>query len=91
MILQEVAVSGAVGKYVVPTTKKAYLRGLTLTPSGANATIKIRSALSGTVYFARAASAHGSFHVTFERPMYFTQGLHCAVIGTNAVAYLELD
>lgn len=97
MILQEVTVSGTVGKQVVATTKKVYLRGLTLTPSAANATIKIRdgggAAASGTVvFFARSTSAGArSFEKSFEEPVYFTKGLHVTVIGTNAVAYLELD
>lgn len=91
MELKEVAVSGAVGKYVIATGKKVYLRGITLTPSGANATVKVRDALSSTVFFARAPSAQGSKQFIFERPKYFTNGLHVAVIGTNAVAYVEID
>ena len=93
MILQEVAVSGAVGKRITPTSggRSVKLLGLTLTPSAANATIKIREGLSGTVYFARALSASGSLPIVFSEPMRFDHGLHVTVIGSNAVAYLELD
>jgi len=92
MILKEVAVSGTVGKRITTTSGQSIkLRSLTLTPSGANATIKIREGLSGTVFFARATSANGSMYIPFSESIRFDTGLHVTVIGTNAVAYLELD
>jgi len=97
-ILKEVAVSGSVGKQVVATAGKlTVLKGFTLTPSGANATIKIRdggaAAASGeVVFFGRAPSAFGSKQFELgECGMRFDKGLHVTVIGTNAVAYLELE
>lgn len=93
--LREVTVSGTVGKQVIPTggVKQATLESVTLTPSGANATIKIRdggpaSASGEVVFFGRAPSAYGS--KTFEIEHKFTKGMHVTVIGTNAVAYLDL-
>lgn len=90
-MLIEVAVSGAVGKQTIPTTKQAKLEAITLTPSGANATIKIRdgNASGEVVLFGRAMSANGS--TTFCAEHKFTKGMHVKVIGTNAVAYLELE
>ena len=96
MDLIQVAVSGTVGKQVVATDKVSELCGFTLTPSAANATITIRdgggAAASGqVVYFGRATSANGSLMGQFSGPRKFTKGLHVTVIGTNAVAYLELN
>ena len=95
-MLLEVTVSGSVGKQIVATggQKQASIESVTLTPSGANATIKIRdggaAAASGeVVFFGRAPSAFGS--KTFEICHKFTKGMHVTVIGTNAVAYLELE
>lgn len=90
-MLLEVAVSGSVGKQVVPTTKVMELESVTLTPSGANATIKIRdgNASGEVVLFGRAMSANGSTSFCAEHK--FTKGMHVKVIGTNAVAYLEIN
>lgn len=90
-MLLEVAVSGTVGKQTIPTTTKAKLCGLTLTPSAANATIKIRdgNASGEVVFFGRATSAFGS--EDFKAEHYFTKGMHVKVIGANAVAYLVLE
>lgn len=93
-MLKQITVSGSVGKYVVnPGSGQATLKGVILTPSGANATIKIRDGKTGTsgevVLFARAASAHGSF---FAKACHkFTKGLHVTVIGANAEAYLDIS
>lgn len=90
-MLKEVAVSGAVGKQTIPTTQGVSLKSVSLTPSGANATIKIRdgNASGEVVYFARALSAFGTKE--WEVCHKFTKGMHVKVIGTNAVAYLELN
>lgn len=93
-MLLEVTVSGTVGKQVTPTTKLMTLKGIILSPSGANATVKVRdgggaSTSSEVVLFARAPSAYGS--KCFEACHKFTKGMHVTVIGTNAVAYLVLE
>ena len=90
-MLIEVAVSGAVGKQTIPTTKQVELEAITLTPSGATATLQIRdgNASGEVVLFGRAMSANGS--TTFCAEHKFTKGMHVKVIGTNAVAYLELE
>jgi len=90
-MLIEVAVSGAVGKQTIPVTKQTELEGFTVTPSGANATIKIRdgNASGEVVFFGRVLSAFGSKHFCAEHK--FTKGMHVKLIGTNAVAYLELE
>jgi hypothetical protein len=91
MPLIEVAVSAAVGKQITPTTKSVHLCSVTLTPSAANATIKIRdgNASGEVVFYGRALSAAGTgnYHDLEHR---FTKGMHVKVIGTNAVAYLEI-
>lgn len=93
MSLIEVAVSGAVGKQTIPTTQQVRLFGVYLTPSGANATIKIRdgNASGEVILFARAPSAFGTREIVLEDECHkFTRGMHVKVIGTNAVAYLNL-
>ena len=95
-MLKEVTVSGSVGKQVVATggVQQACLKGIILTPSAANATIKVRdgggAALSGeVVLFARATSANGSRYIpTYHK---FTKGMHVEVVGANAAAYLVLE
>ena len=96
MILQQVTVSGTVGKQVIATNRATTVRGFSLTPSGANATIKIRdggaSAASGqVVFFGRAPSAQGTREFSFECPVKFSKGLHVTVIGANAEAYMYLE
>lgn len=96
MILKQVAVSGSVGKQVFAAGKQVIVRGLTLTPSGANATVKIRDGAAPVsadiVFFGRATSAQGSREFNFgEEGMIFRNGLHVTVIGTNAQAYLYLE
>lgn len=94
-MLIQVAVSGAVGKQVFKTsgnnTFKCKLESITLTPSAANATIKIRdgNASGDVVFFGRAPSAQGS--KTFEVCHPFTKGVHVKVIGTLAEAYLDIS
>lgn len=96
-ILKQVVVSGSVGKQVIATTRLTVLKGIFLSPSGANATVKIRdggaSAASGeVVFFGRAPSAYGTKGFNFdENGMRFDKGLHVTVIGTNAEAYLILE
>lgn len=91
MTLIQVTVSGTVGKQVFGTSTKAKVCGVTLTPSGANATIKIRdgNASGEVVLFARAPSAQGSKFIEVEHK--FTKGMHVKVIGTNAEAYLDIS
>lgn len=91
MTLIPVAVSGSVGKQVFPTTRVVELNGITITPSGANATVKIRdgNASGEVVFFGRATSARGS--TPFEVSHKFTKGMHVKVIGTNAEAYLDIS
>lgn len=91
MTLIAVTVSGSVGKQVFPASRTVELEGFTLTPSGANATVKIRdgNASGEVVFFGRAPSAHGSKQ--FEVCHKFTKGVHVKVIGTNAEAYLDIS
>lgn len=93
-MLLQVTVSGSVGKQVVARdgVKQATVHKLILTPSGANATVKVRDGIGGVsgevVLFGRAPSAHGSKQ--FEFCHKFTKGLHVTVIGANAEAYLDI-
>ncbi len=93
MILTEVVPSGTVGKQTVAITKKMGLYGFSVSPSAANVTVKIRDgAGSGeVVFFGRFLSAQSCQHITFEKPMHFTKGLHVTVIGALGAAYLELN
>lgn len=90
-MLQQVTVSGAVGKQVFPVTEQAKLEGIIFTPSGANSTIKVRdgNASGEVVLFARGLSAQGTR--TYEVCHKFTRGMHVKVIGANAEAYLILN
>jgi hypothetical protein len=96
MQLKLVAVSGAVGKQVFSSSQPVVLKGAFLTPSGANATLKIRdggsSAASGEiVFFGRAPSAQGTKDFEFKDAMRFDKGCHVTVIGANAQAYLQIE
>lgn len=92
-MLLEVAISGSVGKQTIPTTsgKQGTLRAIHLTPSAVNATIKIRdgNASGEVVFFGRAHTSGGTR--SFDTCHKFTKGMHVKVIGTLAVAYLELE
>jgi hypothetical protein len=90
-MLKQVTVSGTVGKQVVATTEQAKVCGLFLTPSAANATIKIRdgNASGEVVFFGRAMSAKGTNPLEIEHK--FTKGMHVKVIGANAEAYLVIE
>lgn len=90
-MLLQVTVSGSVGKQVTLTTDKVKLNGVLFTPSGANATIKIRdgNASGEVVLFARALSAFGTR--SYEVCHNFTKGMHVKIIGTNAEAYLDIS
>lgn len=90
-MLIQVTVSGTVGKQVVATTEQVKVCSLFLTPSAANATIKIRegNASGEVLFFGRALSAQGTR--SFEIKHKFTKGMHVKVIGSNAEAYLELE
>ncbi len=91
--LKQVTVSGSVGKQVIPAgdVDQARLEGLILTPSGANATLKIRdgNASGDVVLFARALSAQGSKELKAKHK--FRKGMHVTVIGADAEAYLILS
>lgn len=90
-MLIQVTISGSVGKQVYPTTKQIEVSKILLTPSGANATIKIRdgNASGEVVFFGRAPSAQGT--KDFEVCHKFTKGMHVKVIGTLAEAYLDIS
>lgn len=95
-MLKQVTISGSVGKQVSPVGGVSQIQvcGLILTPSGANATVKIRdggaaSTSAEVVFFGRAPSAYGSKYFEFEHK--FTKGCHVTVIGTNAEAYLDIS
>lgn len=90
-MLIQVVVSGAVGKQVTLTTDKVKLNGILITPSGANATIKVRdgNASGEVVLFARALSAQGTKYL--EMCHNFTKGMHVKIIGTAAEAYLDIS
>ena len=92
-MLLEVTISGAVGKQVVSKTNaQAELRGIVLSPSGANASVKIRDQHGGVsgeiVIFTRALSAQGSQY--YKVCHKFTKGMHVTVLGGSSTAYLEL-
>jgi len=91
-MLKEVTVSGTVGKQVYATTIPIILKGFTLTPSAANATIKIRDGdASGDVrFFGRTVSAGGSSSFSFGK-IRFDRGMHVKIIGAAAVAYLDVE
>lgn len=93
MILKQVTVSGTVGKQVFATTKPTVLHGFLFTPSGANATIKIRdgNASGEVVFFGRYLSAAGSQDISFDEGVRFDQGMHVKILGTAAEAYLKLN
>jgi hypothetical protein len=91
MTLIQVTVSGSVGKQVFPTTRTVKLCHTLLSPSGANATVKIRdgNASGEVVFFGRVLSAYGSRG--FKTDHKFDKGMHVMVIGTNAQAYLVIE
>ena len=92
-MLLEVTVSGTIGKQTIPTTAKAVLRGLTVTPSAANLTIKIRdgNASGEVVFYAVAPSAAPKRSYHFSVYHKFDKGMHVKVIGAANVAYLDLE
>ena len=87
----QVTVSGTVGKQVFATNVQGSVCDLILTPSGANATVKVRdgNASGEVVFFGRAPSAYGS--KCFDLDHKFTKGMHVKVIGANAEAYLVIE
>ena len=93
--LKLVAVSGTVGVQVFAATRPVVLKSFILTPSGANATLKIRDGAAPTsaeiVFFGRAPSAHGSKQFDLCGGMRFDKGCHVTVIGTNAQGYLVFE
>lgn len=92
-MLLEVTVSGTVGKQVIPTTRQVKLKGITITPSAANCTVKIRdgNASGEVVFYALAPSAAPKRSYTHEIDHKFTKGMHVKVIGTANVVYLNLE
>jgi hypothetical protein len=93
MILQEVAVSGTIGKQVFPTTAPSICMGFSITPSGANTTIKIRkgNASGEVVFYGKYLSAFGTKTVPFKGGVRFDSGMHVKILGAAAVAYLQLN
>jgi hypothetical protein len=91
-MLIPVTVSGAVGKqvYAAPSGK-VEIEHVFLTPSAVNATITLRdgNASGEVVFFGRAHTSGGTRD--FEICHKFNKGLHVKVIGTAAVAYLEIE
>ena len=83
--------SGAVGKQVIPTTKQVEVKYIALTPSAANATVKVRdgNASGEVVFFGRVTSANGTSQ--FEVCHKFTKGMHVTVIGAAAEAYVVIN
>lgn len=92
-MLLEVLVSGTVGKQVIATTKAAHLRGILITPSAANATVKIRdgNASGEVVFYAVAPSAAPKRSYNFRVDHYFSKGMHVKIIGAANVAYLDIS
>lgn len=92
-MLLEVTVSGTVGKQTIPTTQQVTLKGVTVTPSAANLSIKIRdgNASGEVVFYAVAPSAAPKRSYSFEVCHKFTKGMHVKVLGAANVAYLELE
>lgn len=92
MTLLLVAVSGTVGKQVFFTSGKnlnqATVKGIVITPSAANTTLKIRdgNASGEVVLYARLSATANSQY--FEVDHKFTKGLHAKLLGANAQAYL---
>jgi len=95
MILKQVAVSGTVGKQIYTSARQITLKSIFLTPSGANATVKVRDgtapASAEIVFFGRAHTSGGTKEFCFDDGVKFTRGLHVTVIGTAAQAYLLLN
>lgn len=95
MALLLVAVSATVGKQVFLTSGnnacKATLKKLIVTPSAANASVKIRDGnASGEVvlYVRLSASANSTFYEVDHK---FTKGMHVKVLGTAAQAYIVYE
>ena len=88
-----VAVSGTIGKQTIPTTQQVKLKGVILTPSAANLTIKIRdgNASGEVVFYAVAPSAAPKRSYDFKVDHKFTKGMHVNVIGAANQAYLVLE
>lgn len=92
-MLLEVAVSGTVGKQVIPTNQQVVLKGVVCTPSAANLTLKIRdgNASGEVVLYAVYPSAAPKRSYDLEVNHKFTKGMHVKVIGAANVAYLVLE
>lgn len=93
MLLKEVAVSGSVGKQTFAVTIPTVLKGFSITPSGANSSIKIRdgNASGDVVFFGRFLSAFGTKTIPFKCGVRFDKGMHVKILGTAAVAYLQIE
>jgi hypothetical protein len=92
-MLLEVTASGTVGKQTIPTTQQVRLKGVLITPSAANATVKIRdgNASGEVVFYAVVPSAAPKRSEAYYVDHKFTKGMHVKVIGTANVAYLVLE
>lgn len=89
----EVTPSGSIGKQTIPTDKQATVCGVLITPSAANARVKIRdgNASGEVVFYAVVPSAAPQRSEFYPMNHKFTKGMHVNVIGTNNVAYLILE
>ncbi len=91
MAIIEVAISGTIGKQVVPTNGKSLLRNVVLTPNTSAALVRIRDGnASGTVVLIMRGiinSTQSSGPVSH----YFTKGMHVTVLGGTATAYLDIS
>jgi hypothetical protein len=89
----EVTVSGTVGKQTFATDRQAVLKGLTITPSAANCTVKIRdgNASGEVVFYAVVPSAAPRRSSYFDANHKFNKGMHVKVIGASNVVYLNLE
>lgn len=92
-ILKSVAISGTVGKQVYDSTRQAILRGVTLDagPTSAGSfTIRDGNA-SGEIKLTGRMPANNCQPVPMQGCVRFDKGMHVKVLGSGAVAYLELD
>ncbi len=96
MTMIKVTPSGTIGKqvYAANTTSQVTVKGFSVSPSGANTTLKIRdgNASGDVVFWGRFLSANGTKDIGEEAFCHkFTKGMHVNVTGTLAEAYLNIE